>query len=222
MELRAPRQHRETRVRRQEENAFALTILFFPSSGANRPESAKWLAGHLANQFAYLPRHHGSSGSSAADLPGPEQAESLAVPGNHGSRFHDAAERSPIGPCGTKPSPQQAVAPVQPGILHRTLQHAQLMAKGENLKLQCGPDRNRDSAEASKADNTAAEGIDGQCATHTVSARSDFREAQWGSMTVVDSHRRHGHHRHGDDGRGAPAVLAAVAAVVAVVAADPC
>ncbi len=100
-------------------------------------------AAHLANQFADLPRHRGAPGSSAADLPGTEQAEFLAMPGNHGSRFHDAEERAPFGPCSTKPSPQQPVAPVQPGLLHRTLQHTQLMAKGENLKLQCGPGSKR-------------------------------------------------------------------------------
>jgi hypothetical protein len=41
MGLRAPGQHREIRVRCQEENVFALTIMFFPSFSAFAHNLAK-------------------------------------------------------------------------------------------------------------------------------------------------------------------------------------
>jgi hypothetical protein len=45
--------------------------------------------------------------------------------------------RAPRGPCSTKPGPQYAVEPVQFRLLHGALQHAKLMPKREDLKLQC-------------------------------------------------------------------------------------
>src|SRR5215471_19216347 len=98
----------------------------------------KWvLAAHLPNQFSDLLRHCRASGLPAADLPSPEQAVSLAVPGNHRIRFYDAECRAPRGPCSTKPGPQHPVEPVQFGLLYGALQNAKLMAKREDLKLQC-------------------------------------------------------------------------------------
>src|SRR5215472_4274074 len=95
------------------------------------------VAAHSPNQLSDLLGHRRASGSPAAGLPSPEQAESLTVPGNHRIRFYDAECRAPRGPCSAKPRPQHSVEPVQFGLLHGALQNAKLMAKREDLKLQC-------------------------------------------------------------------------------------
>jgi hypothetical protein len=95
------------------------------------------VAAHLPNQFSDFLRHCRASGLPAADLPSPEQPVCFAVPGNHGIRFHDVECRAPRGPGSTKPRPQHPVEPVQFRFLHGALQNAQLMAKREDLKLQC-------------------------------------------------------------------------------------
>src|SRR6516225_3019785 len=46
--------------------------------------------------------------------------------------------RPPFGPGSTKPSPQAPVESIQLRLLHRTLQHAKLVAKSQDLKLQSG------------------------------------------------------------------------------------
>jgi len=95
------------------------------------------LAANPPNQFTDFLRHWWAPGLAAADFPCPEQAESLAVPGNQGIRFYDAEGRAPRGPCSTKPGPEYPVESVQLRFLHGSLQHAKLMAKREDLKLQC-------------------------------------------------------------------------------------
>src|SRR5215469_11263429 len=92
---------------------------------------------HLPNQFLDLLRRCRASGLPAADLPSSEQPVSIAVPGNHRIRFCDAECRAPPGPCSTKPGPQHPVELVQFRPLHGALQNAKLMAKREDLKLQC-------------------------------------------------------------------------------------
>src|SRR5262249_35597794 len=90
-------------------------------------------------------RYGRAPGLPAADLPRPEQSESLAVPGNHGIRFYDAEGRAPRGPCSTKPGPQHPVEPIQFRLFHGALQNAKL-AKREDLKLQCRSSLKSDSA----------------------------------------------------------------------------
>src|SRR5215471_21463691 len=79
------------------------------------------VAAHLPNQFSNFPRYGRAPGLPAADLPSPEQAESFAVPGNHGIRFYDAECRAPRGPRSTKPGPQHPVEPVHLRLLQGAL-----------------------------------------------------------------------------------------------------
>ena len=95
------------------------------------------LAAHLPNQLTDFLRHRWAAALAAANLPSPKQSKSLAVPSDDGSRFDDAKSRTPVGPGSTKPSPQEPVESIQFRLLHRTLQHAKLVAESQDLKLQC-------------------------------------------------------------------------------------
>ena len=95
------------------------------------------LAAHPPNQFTDFLRHRWAAGLAAADFPSPEQSKSLAVSRDDGIRFDDAQSRAPFGPGSTKPGPQAPVESIQLRLLHRTLQHAKLVAEGDDLKLQC-------------------------------------------------------------------------------------
>ena len=97
------------------------------------------LAAHPPNQFTDFLRHRWAAALAAADFPGPEQSESFAVPSYDGCRFDDAQIRAPFGPGSTKPSPQAPVESIQLRLLHRTLQHAKLVAESDDLKLQRRP-----------------------------------------------------------------------------------
>jgi hypothetical protein len=55
-------------------------------------------AAHSADQFSNLFRDRRSSRVAVTNLPGPEQPEALAVPGNDGFRLDDDQGRSPIVP----------------------------------------------------------------------------------------------------------------------------
>src|SRR5215471_2439944 len=63
------------------------------------------VAAHLPYQFSNFHRYGRAPGLPAADLPSPEQAESFAVPGNHGIRFYDAECRAPPRPTLHKARP---------------------------------------------------------------------------------------------------------------------
>src|SRR4029077_18697126 len=51
------------------------------------------LAVHPPNQFTDFLRHRWAAGLAAANLPGPEQSESFAVPSYDGCRFDDTQSR---------------------------------------------------------------------------------------------------------------------------------
>jgi hypothetical protein len=111
----------------------------------------------------------------AADLPCPKQAEPLAVPGNHGIRFYNAEGRAPRGQCSTKPGPQHPVEPSQFRPLHGSLQHAKLMTKRENLKLQCRSSSEKRQRRGKECRQIRQEDrIEGKRSTPTVSATLEF------------------------------------------------
>jgi hypothetical protein len=94
------------------------------------------LPAHLPNQPADFLRRRRAAALTAANFPIPKQAKTSAVPRDDGFGIDDAQSRAPSVPNSTKPSPQEPVAPIEVRSLHRALQYAQLVAEGDDLKLQ--------------------------------------------------------------------------------------
>lgn len=66
----------------------------FPVDMGRTPQRV--FAAHLADQIANLAGN--ASHPAPPDLPGPEQPESLAMPGDHRRRFVDVQRRAPVVP----------------------------------------------------------------------------------------------------------------------------
>ena len=86
--------------------------------------------------LAHFLRHAWSPKFPASNLPGPEQAKSLAVPAEYGGGFHDEDSGLPILPDRTEPCPQESIRGHELGPLHRALKNTDLMTKRDDLKLK--------------------------------------------------------------------------------------
>src|ERR1035441_4684889 len=104
-----------------------------------RRAPSRVLAAHRADQFPNLLRNRRSAGPTVANLPSPKQSKSSAVPRYDGVGFDEAQCGPPAVPDSTKPGPQEPVEPIELRSLHRALQHAKLVAEGDDFKLQCRP-----------------------------------------------------------------------------------
>src|SRR5688500_17459058 len=91
---------------------------------------------HGSNQLAHFLRHYRPPGLAPPNLPGPEQAKTLAMPADDGGGFHDADPRSPVPPGRTEPRPQQSVRTRELRAFHGTLKDADLVAQRKNLQLE--------------------------------------------------------------------------------------
>ena len=91
---------------------------------------------HRTNQGSDVRRDCRSSQLSPSNLPGPEQAEALAVPTDHRRRLHDDGARLPIHPDRRQPGPQESIRGRQLRPLHRPPQNTELMTEGQTLKLK--------------------------------------------------------------------------------------
>lgn len=91
---------------------------------------------HCSNQFANFFGNRWPARLAASNLPTPEQPEAFPVPGNHGFRFDDDQRTSPIGPNFTNLNPEESISGYQFRPFDRTLQNAELVAKGQNLELK--------------------------------------------------------------------------------------
>jgi hypothetical protein len=79
------------------------------------------------------------SGGGRVGRGGPSKSKTVGIPAvarDDGIRFDDVQNRAPLGPGFTKPAPQAPVESIQLRLLHRTLQHAKLMAESPDLELQ--------------------------------------------------------------------------------------
>ena len=65
----------------------------------------KVVEAHRTNQRSNIRRDSRSPQPSSLNLPGPEQAEALAMPTDHRGRFHNDGTRLPIRPDRCQPGP---------------------------------------------------------------------------------------------------------------------
>ena len=91
---------------------------------------------HHTNQRSDVRRDRRSPQPSSLNLPGPEQAEALAMPTDHRHRRHYDGTRLLIRPSRRQPSPQESISGRQLRPLHRALRDIELMTEGQNLKLK--------------------------------------------------------------------------------------
>ena len=96
----------------------------------------KVVEAHRTNQRSNIRRDSRSPRPSSPNLPGPEQAEALAMPTDHRHRRHYDGTRLLIRPSRRQPSPQESISGRQLRPLHRALQHTELVTEGQNLKLK--------------------------------------------------------------------------------------
>jgi hypothetical protein len=104
--------------------------------GAPQPGFSLLIAADENAGFAWDRR---PPGLASPDVPRPEKAKCLAVPGDYGFRLHDSERRAPICPHARQPNPQESVRCVQlRALLRRPLKDADLMAERHVLQLQSG------------------------------------------------------------------------------------
>ena len=111
------------------------------------PRSAPQRVGlrHRANQRPDSSRHCRPTGTATA-LPGPEQPEASAVPGDHRLRCDDDERPSPPGPDAGQPNPEPTVRLREPQPPRpRSLQHLQLVPQRQHLELVRGVQTRRSS-----------------------------------------------------------------------------
>ena len=72
------------------------------------------------------------------DLPCPKKAKAFPVPSDHGFGLDDDECGAPVSPHSAQPSPEQPVEGCQPGLLHRTMQNAELVPERKVLQLESG------------------------------------------------------------------------------------
>jgi hypothetical protein len=77
--------------------------------------------------------------SSVSDLPGQEQTEAFALPGDDGRRFDDKHAGLPVVPDRGQPSPEKPIRSSQFRAFDGALKNTELMAESEDLKLQRRP-----------------------------------------------------------------------------------
>jgi hypothetical protein len=95
------------------------------------------LFAHAADQIANFAWDRRAARLAAADLPRPEEAKRLAVPGNDCFRLHDNERRTPTCPNAGQPNPQESVSCVQRRALpRRALENPDLMPECNILELQ--------------------------------------------------------------------------------------
>jgi len=73
---------------------------------------------------------------TSATSPSPIAPEASAVPTNDGVRLHNEEGLSPRSPEPIEQAPEEPIRLVDPGPLHRPLQHDQLLTQREILERQ--------------------------------------------------------------------------------------
>lgn len=106
---------------------------------------------HPADQVADFTRKRGSSQLAPPNLPHPEEAKALAVPGNDRLGLYDGQRRATVAPDAGQPGPQQTVQGSQLGaaVSCRTLKNADLVPERQVLQLK-GSARTQDRIQSGK------------------------------------------------------------------------
>src|ERR1700674_1894607 len=95
------------------------------------------LTTHPADQIADLAGNGGPTRPAMPDLPGPEKAKSLAMPGDRGRGFDDVQRRAPVAPDPREENPKQTVGGSQlRPFSGRALKDADLVPERDVLQLQ--------------------------------------------------------------------------------------
>jgi hypothetical protein len=95
---------------------------------------------HGLDQIASFLRDTGSSSPAMTNLPSPGPTESLTVPGDCRFWFNNDESRTPARPQLGEPHPQAPIRATEnkPLCVLSSLKHDELMAKGDDLGLNCG------------------------------------------------------------------------------------
>src|SRR5258707_5418671 len=94
-------------------------------------------AAHAADQIADLAGNSGQTSPAMPDLPGPEKAKSLAMPGDCGRGLDDVQRRAPVVPDPGEKNPKQTVGGSQlRPFSGRALEYANLVPESDVLQLQ--------------------------------------------------------------------------------------
>ena len=116
---------------------------------ARRTPSGVFVA-HPADQGADLAGNGGSSQFSTPDLPGPEEAEALAMPSHDRLRLNDSQRRGPVSRHPGQRDPEEAVQRCQRDALSSgTPKHSHLVPEGQVLQLK-GSARTEDRGQSGK------------------------------------------------------------------------
>src|SRR5580704_12004158 len=93
---------------------------------------------HPSNQIADLAGNGGPTGPAVPDLPSPEQAKSLAIPGDRRRGLENVQCGTPAAPDPREANPQQTVGRSQfRPFSGRPLQDPDLVPESDVLQLQC-------------------------------------------------------------------------------------
>src|SRR4029077_6037390 len=95
-------------------------------------------AAHQADQLAYVFRNRRTPVLAMPDLPRPKKAKAFPVPSDHGLGLDDDECGAPVSPHSAQPSPEAPVEGCQLGLLHRTMQNAQLVPERKVFQLESG------------------------------------------------------------------------------------
>ena len=86
---------------------------------------------HGADQSANILWHARATGVAVTDLPSPKKPKALPVPANDRFRLDYDQCGTPVAPGSAQPRPKEPIGRVQFRLLHRPIQDAELVAKGE-------------------------------------------------------------------------------------------
>src|SRR4051794_39181776 len=102
-----------------------------------RRAPARILVAHAPDEIPNIVRDRWPPSLASADLPRPEEAQRLAVPGNDCFGLDNDQRRTPLRPHAGEPDPQKTVNCLQPWALCRgALKNADLMPERNILQLQ--------------------------------------------------------------------------------------
>ena len=95
-----------------------------------RRAPARIVIAHLPNEGTNLGWNRWPARLASPNLPRPENAKRIAVPGNDGFGLDDDQRRTPVRPDAGQPNPQKTIGCLQGrAFLRGALKHADLMPK---------------------------------------------------------------------------------------------
>jgi hypothetical protein len=106
-----------------------------PERSEGSPHHPKLVGrGYLSYQVSNLAAGFWAHDALSPRNPTPEEAETLAMPGHHGLRFHDDQGLTPILPHHGEAHPEQTIFLSQSGSMAVPLEHRELLTEGQVLQ----------------------------------------------------------------------------------------